>query len=534
MKRLLKKGRIIDGSGKPSFAGSVLLEEGKIADIITGETDIPFDGQVIDCTGKVIVPGFIDAHSHNDWFAARKDPMPYFLPFLEQGITTQVVGNCGFSPFGYEKNTPYKHLLGSGLFKTGEEYGDYSTFAGWCEAAARTTPVNLIPLQGHGSVRIGLSGYENRPLTGEEMKKRDEKLRESLEQGAFGLSLGLQYEPDRYAPNEELEAAARLVAKYNGVLTVHSRAASSSSTSYQPPVGGEPHNLRALKEMIELAGKTGVRLQYSHLLFVGESTWKTAEAALSLIRGARAGGVDICYDFFSMTFGVSVITVILPNWFLSLSPQMRKKRLNHLRLAFETEITKRALGFSFQDIQVAWAGPGGEAITGKRISEIARQWNMKELDTYLKVVEMSEGKGRVNMYRYYNDEILLKLMQDEHSLFMTDAWIEENGVQNAASYVGFPKFLELARQKKPITLEKAVQKMTGATADRFSVDKRGYLKQGYFADVTVFDPERIQAKGDLPQAPEGIEHVFVNGVHVLVNGRTEAGRIIGCGSVLKK
>jgi len=129
VKTLLKNGKIVDGTGRPSFEGAVLIEGEKIAEIIRGSaSSANFDGEVVDCTGLAIAPGFIDAHSHNDWFAARQNPLPFFKPFLEQGITTQVVGNCGFSPFGYEAGTPYKALLGSGLFHTGDARGDFSTY----------------------------------------------------------------------------------------------------------------------------------------------------------------------------------------------------------------------------------------------------------------------------------------------------------------------------------------------------------------------------------------------------------------------
>ena len=158
MKTLLKNGVLYDGTGEVPQEGSVILEGGTITGVLRGAAPEAFDGAVINCSGKAIAPGFIDAHSHNDWFAARPDPAPYFVPFLEQGITTQVCGNCGFSPFGFEAGTPYYNLLGSGLFEMGETFGDYSTFAGWRAAAEKTTPVNLVPLQGHGSVRIGLAG----------------------------------------------------------------------------------------------------------------------------------------------------------------------------------------------------------------------------------------------------------------------------------------------------------------------------------------------------------------------------------------
>ncbi len=534
MKTLLKNGKIFDGTGAAAQTGSVILEGDAITDVLYGDAPETFDGRVIDCAGRAIAPGFIDAHSHNDWYAARKNSAPYFIPFVQQGITTQVCGNCGFSPFGFETGTQYYDLLGGGLFEMGETFGDYSTFAGWRAAAEKTTPLNLVPLQGHGSVRIGISGYENRPLTPGEMKRRNAKLEESFDQGVFGLSYGLMYEPDRYAAWDELDEAARITAKRGGILTVHARACSAASTSYNPPIGGEPHNVRALKEMIDLTRRTGVRMQYSHLIFVGKSTWRTVEESLKLIDQARAEGLDIAYDLYSMTFGVSVITVVLPSWFLSLPKEKQHSFAARARLAVEIAVTKHALGFNFGDIQIAWAGENLTDICGMRISEIAKLWKMNELDTYLKIVEASEGKGRVNMYRYYSEDIIRQLMRHEPSLFMTDAWIEANGVQNASAYGCFPRFLQLSRETQALSMEATIRKMTGAVADRFGIANRGYLKAGSAADIVIFDPEHVASQGDSCERPVGIDAVFVNGMQVVKDGVADEKALVGAGHVLRR
>ncbi len=534
MKTLLKNGMLYDGTGTAARPGSVVIENETIMDVLTGEVSDSFDGDIVDCKDKAIAPGFIDAHSHNDWFAAKREPVPYFLPFAEQGITTQVSGNCGFSPFGFEAGTSYYHLLGSGLFEMGQTFGDYSTFEGWRTAAERMTPLNLVPLQGHGSVRIGLAGYETRPLTSEEMLRHNAKLEESFDQGVFGLSFGLMYEPDRYATWDELDEAARITARRGGIVTVHSRAQSAASTSYQPPIGGEAHNVRALKEMIELTRRTGVRMHYSHLIFVGKATWRTVDESLDLIDKARAEGLDFSYDMYAMTFGVSVITVILPSWYLSLPPEKQKSHAVRARLALEIGVTKRVLGFDFGDIQIAWAGEGNEAFCGKRITELAAEWKTSPLSAYLRVVELSDGKGRVNMYRYYNDDIIQKLMRHEPSLFMTDAWMEACGIQNAAAYGCFPKFLQIARDTQTLSLEAALRKMTGAAADRLGLPNRGYLKPGFAADITVFDPAAVAAQKDDCARPMGIEAVFVNGVQVVKSGAADAAVLKGAGHVLTR
>ncbi len=534
MRTLLKNGRVIDGSGRPAFEGSVIIEGKKIARVIEGPCPSDFDGEVVDCTGLTIAPGFIDAHSHNDWFAARQDPIPYFKPFAEQGITTQVVGNCGFSPFGYEAGTPHLALIGGGLFQAGEAGSDFGSFAGWREAAEKKTPLNLAPLQGHGTIRTGICGYENRPLTRDELARRDSVLEQSLEQGAFGASFGLMYEPDRYATAEELESAARIVAKYNGILTVHARALSAASTSYSPPFGGRPHNLRALDEMMALARRTGVKLQYSHLIFVGESSWKTVDESLELIDRFRAEGYDFAYDLYSMTFGVSVITVVLPSWYLSMPPAKRSSPWARLRLAAEVSLTKKILGFGFEDIMIAWIGEGYEALCGKRVSEIAREWKMSELDTYIKLVELSQARGRVNMYKYYHEDIVTRLIRHKPSLFMTDAWIEEKGVQNASAYGAYPKFLALSREGRGLPLEETVNKMTGAVADRFSLKGRGYLREGCAADITVFNAATVAHNGDEPVRPRGIEYVYINGKKVVSGGLADESTMEGSGTVLQR
>lgn len=534
MKRLFYNATIIDGTGSPAYQGYVVTQDDTIEAVSGGLAPADFDGERLDCAGLTLAPGFIDAHSHNDWFAARRNPLPFFIPFAEQGITTQVVGNCGFSPFGYDAGTPYKHLLGSGLFQVGDAQGDFSSFAGWCDAAASLTPLNMVPLQGHGPMRIGICGYENRPLTAQETKRRDAILEQSLTDGAFGASFGLMYEPDRYATADELEGAARIVAKHGGVLTVHERACSAASTSYNPPFGGRPHNLRALDEMIELTKRTGVKMQYSHLIYVGESSWKTVEESLRLIDKARAEGCDFCYDLYSMTFGVSVITVVLPSWYLSLPPEKRRSRATRLKLRAMIGVTVKLLGFGFSDMLVAWIGKGHEALCGKRVPEIAREWGVSELDAYIRLVDLSEGRGRLNMYRYYNDETITRLIRHEPSIFMTDAWIEEQGVQNAAAYSCYPKFLAWSREGKGLPLEATIRKMSGAVADRFGINGRGYIKPGCAADLTLFDAARIANIGDEPVRPEGIDSVYVNGRRVVKNGAADEAALPGAGTVIRK
>lgn len=525
MKTLLRNGKIVDGTGANSYTGDVLIDEDQIVKI--GKELVDAADRVLDCTGLCIAPGFIDAHSHNDWFAARQNNERFFAPFLEQGITTQVTGNCGFSPFGFDSDTKHRQLLGSGLFTIGDAEGETATLPEF-EGAIKNLPVNIVPLYGRMSGRIGICGYDSRRLTEDELKHLDETIEQTLRDGAVGVSFGLMYEPDCYAPYDELKRAAEICAKHGKILTIHGRACSAASTSYSPPFGGRAHNLRALDEMAQLARDTGVKLQHSHLIFVGEKSWKTVDEALTAIDKLNAEGLSFRYDSYSLLYGASVITVVLPTWYLSLSKEKRQSRFTKLRLAVEIGVTKRILGFDFSDIVVTWIASGQEALVGKTVSEIAKEWKVSDLEAYIRLVELSEGKGRVLMHKYLTNDILLRLMRDKNCLCMTDAWVEEEGKQNPACFMCMPLFLKLARENN-ITLEYMINRMTGAAAERFCIKDRGLIKENFFADITVFNDKKAAPGASDEGRPIGIEYVLINGEIAVENGafiKGNAGRML--------
>ncbi len=511
---LLRGGTLYDGTGGAPFQADLLMESGRIA-ALGKDLPVPPDARVLDCQGLIITPGIMDAHSHNEFFMG--DGAAFFEPFALQGVTTQVGGNCGFSPFGYEKGTPHQSLVGGGLFHVNGK-GDASSFEGFAQANP-AAPLNLATLVGHGTLRIGLSGYENRPLTKEELSKLCAKADACMAQGAFGASLGLMYEPGRYAPFEELKALAQVVKDHGKVLTIHARACSAVSTSYGLPFGGPPHNLRALQEAIDLCQQTGVKLQFSHLIFVGRRSFGTVDRCMKMMDEVRGKGYSFLFDMYACTFGASVITVVLPTWYLPLSLEKKRSAAVRARLALEIGVTKKLLGFDFSDITIAYISPEHRAYEGKTVSQIAKEEGVSDLDAYLKLVDLSQGHGRVLMDRYYTQEIIERLAQHPGVLYMTDAWVEQSGVQNAAAYGTFPRFLQLARDKKIDPLPVAIRKMTGATADRFGLKERGYLKEGYAADVSCFDLDRLEGNVLRPEPPKGVVHVFVNGVPVVEGGK---------------
>ena len=512
MKTLLQHGRIYDGTGAEAFTSDILIENDKI--LAVGQNLSCEDATCIDLAGKSISSGFFDAHSHNDWFAAKQNPQPYFEPFVRQGITSFITGNCGLSMTGFSKDSPFVDKVGAGLFHMDDLTGVYHDIDALFAAIDGNTPLNIASLSGHCTARASGTGYSNRPLTEAETADMLSLLEENLKQGACGVSLGLMYEPGLYAPKEELRKVAELCARYDRPLTVHPRACSAVSMAY-PELLGRPHLLRALDELEEITQGLNVKLQYSHAIFVGTSSFKCKDELVANIERMRRNGVDAMFDIYAELLGVSVITAVMPVWYQALSPAEKRKFFNKFRFGVLAYATIVLLGFGFDDIQIAYIGPGYEAYEGKTVHQIAKEKKMNDLDAYLMLCEQSNFAGRVNMGPYSTPKIISELSRHENVLYMTDAWIEENGVQNPATYDCFPKFLHLSLNGKGDTMPNTVRKMTGAVADRFSIKDRGYIKPGYFADLTVFDETALKDGTPDQSKSFGIERVYVNGKLVL-------------------
>ncbi len=517
MKTLLKNGTIYDGTGAAPYVGDLLLEDDTILEVAK-QISAPAD-RVIDVQGRQVCPGLIDAHSHNDFFYDREDAEKFYRPFLEQGITTQITGNCSFSPFGVDPDTPYRDKIGGGLFDALAP----CSFAEFKRRAEGRLFVNLVPLIGQGSVRAGIAGYDPKSFTPEQIQQEIAHVREAMEGGAFGGSFGFMYEPDRYAKEDEILAFAREIAKYDGIVTIHPRACSIVSADY-PLLTKKSHLELGLDEAVEIMEKSGCKLEYSHLIFTGQRSWKLLDKMLATFYREREKGYPIAYDNYAFHYGASVITVVFPEWYAQLSPEEAKKPINRFKLQLTILMYRKVLGIDWDDMVVAYISDEHPEYEGKTIPQAAGEEGLSNLDMYLKLVELSGRAGSIYLGKYYNDEIVRRLMEDELSVFMTDAWVEEKGLQNIAAFQTFPQFFLLAK-RYGIPTEKIVRKMTGATADRYGIPNRGYLKPGCKADVTVLNIGAMRVDEKKPDArPTGIEYVFVNGQPVLENGSYVGGR----------
>ena len=522
MRTLFKNGTIIDGSGDKPYVGNVLIEDDRIVEVapeISSDAD-----KTVDISGYQICPGLIDAHSHNDFFYDRENAEKFYKPFIEQGITTQITGNCSFSPFGVDPDTEFKDKIGGGLFDTVRP----CSFAEFKERAKGNLYVNIAPLIGNGSVRAGMTGYDPTPYTKEQIEKELEHVREAMEGGALGGSFGFMYEPNRYSKPDELIAFAKEIAKYDGILTVHPRACSIVSADY-PLITKKSHLEMGLDEVIDIMKQSGCKLEYSHLIFTGARSWKLLDKMLDVFHKTREEGYEIAFDNYVFHYGASVITLVFPEWYAALPKEECSKPMNRFKLNLTILMYRKVLGIDWDDMVVAYISDDHPEYEGKTVLDLANAAGMKPLDMYLKLVEESGRAGTIYLGKYYNDEIVKRLMEDDLSIFMTDAWVEEKGLQNIAAFQTYPQFFILAK-KYGMPIERIVRKMTGATVDRYDIKERGYLKPGYKADITVIDLDHMKVNEKVPDTkPEGIMHVYVNGRAVVENGQyvsAKAGEVI--------
>lgn len=541
---LLKNGTVIDGSGKPAFKGHVLIHGDRIKSVVKNEnlpeSDLVAD-TVIDAAGNVIAPGFIDMHSHSDWVLPGDDHDLALKCLPEQGITTIIGGNCGFSPAPISENM--RLLLDSSHFKLmNDRLMDYcwNSFEEYLDRIEKARPiVNTAHQVGHASLRLGQAELHQRVLSEDEINGCLKSLDQSFEEGACALSFGLGYEPGMYSSLAELEAFCRAAASADKPVTVHLKALSRMSPTYSP-FYLKAHNVRALKEIIEIARKTGVRLQISHLIFVGRNSWSTAETCLEIIEKERMHGMDIRFDAFPYTFGNTTINAVLPYWFLSRLPQAYNSPWARKILRAELALGFKLVGFSYEDFQIMDAGVDKwQDLNGLRVVDIASKWGVSPFDTMLKLSEESQGQTVVLFHSYSGEpgreQVMENVLKNDLCLFETDALTRYRGFPNPAALGTFPKILgEYVRRRQLFSMENAIWRMTLASAERFGINDRGVLASGKKADVVVFDPETIDetpAQGTQPaDRPKGIDHVFINGQHAVQNGEylgdVRAGEVI--------
>lgn len=525
---LLRGAVIVDGSGDAAFNGHVLIEDEMIGAVVKEGQEVPPADTIIDASGLAVAPGFIDMHSHADWLLPLADHPELVKCMLEQGVTTLVGGNCGISPAPVNPLT-LGHLKDFASITMARDFDfTWKTMAEFLDNVDETEPVvNLAELVGHASIRYAEADTRRGAMKPEETKRCLDRVRRSFEEGACGLSFGLGYDPGMYSPLDELSALCSAAAEAGRPATVHLKAYSRLSPCY-PLTTLQSHHTKALGEMLEIAKRTRVKLQLSHFIFVGRKSWPAAPESLAMVDKAREEGVDVMIDAFPYTCGNTTIHAPFPYWFLAMLPDGYKNRVARARLRAELEVGFRLVGFMYKDFQVMDAGvPGWEDLNGLTIVEIAQKWKTSPFNAMLKLAEASKGATLMLFHTYSgepeNQKPIEAVLSHDLCLFETDVALKDKGYPNPASRGTFPKILgEYVRDKKLFSLESAIKRMTSASAERFGLKDRGLLAKGSAADIVVFDRDKI---ADTPPAgkkpagkPKGIEHVFINGRHVVKNG----------------
>ncbi len=493
----------MDGTGGPARDGDVLLEEDRI--VAVGDVAPNSAEKLVDCRGLVIAPGFIDSHTHSDLqvLEGRTEK-------LRQGVTTEVVGNCGFSAYPPAQPAEDLRAFANGIF-CGDDYWGWPDTTAYLRAVEQSRTANVYSLAGHGSLRIAVAGPRQGALTVREMDLMEGLLDEAFDAGATGFSTGLMYAPGSSAPTAELERLCRLTAKRGKIYTSHIRTYFSGL-------------VEAAEEQIKLALRTGVRLQISHLQAVGAANWPLQAVALERIEAARHEGVDVEFDCYPYVAGSSVLTQLLRKvrWTAE-SMQCWScwpMRSDGSRLRKRWRRTCRGAGATSSS--PPWTARRMHPRWGRTLADLATERKAAPTDVVFDLLR--EEHGAVNMLCFnQSEENLRASLQHGLATVISDGFYVK-GRPHPRLHGTFPLLLgEMVRERRWLRLEEAVHKVTGKPAERYGMTQRGTLTVGNFADITIFDASEIgsAASYESPQIPPtGIRHVFRNGEQVVLPATT--------------
>lgn len=521
---LIKHGKIIDGTGNPWFRGDILIDDGYIKNISQDIANKDVD-EVIDASNLIVSPGFIDIHTHSDVTVlySRGENI------LTQGVTTHVVGNCGFSMTPMNPNTNKNDESYEQLKSTLSMMDSIITFYSLSDylegLKTKGIPINIIPLIGHSMLRIYTLGLENKPPTESEMKEMKQVLEEEMKAGAFGMSTGLDYPPGSFAKTDEIIELCKVVKKYNGIYTTHFR--------------GFPNGLvRATKEAIEIA-RSGISVEINHFKPFG--FWPgDIRKAYKHVEKARANNLDVTFDVFPHASNSTFLLVLVPPWIylsnnkIDIPSAIETLKQSVTDEALRSKIYKEMdlISKSFLKIndledwkKVYINAPRSKEYNGKTVYQNAIE---KECEPKQVVIDvLIEQEGSVNgTYLSMTEEDNIITITHPLTMFASDGRIipenDPNYFPNPYANGCFTQVLgKYVREQNLLVLEDAIRRMTSYPAQKLGLKDRGLLREGYFADVTIFDPDTIidKATYENPRLySEGVAYVFVNGELALKNG----------------
>lgn len=525
---LIVGGHILDGSGSPWFAGSVAVKDGRIVEV--GRLPNASARRVIDATGLIVAPGFIDLHSHSDYTLLVDGTAQ---SKIRQGVTTEILGESSsagpvLGPAAAEFDKALRPL---GIQR------DWTTLSEYFARVERQgTSVNIASYVGSGQVRECILGNENRPPTAEELEKMKALVGQAVREGAIGLSSGLIYPPNMFAKTDELIELAKVAAQYGGIYATHIR-------------GEGTHGIQAIDEAIAISEKGGLPAHIFHFKMDGRVNWGRMVEQVRHIQAARDRGVDITVDQYPYIAAMTGLEMCLPPKYLEGTSEQIVARLKdpQARAEIRKAIATGLPGWEDNEVKSVggWHGvlvasfqkPENKKYEGKRMDEVAKLMGKDPLDALCDLL-ISEGGSA--------DAIYFSMSEQDVRLAMRQPWVGVGSDGTAVNpemtfagkphprfYGSFPRVLGYyGRDQKVLTLSDAIRKMTSFSAQITGLTDRGLLRPGMAADITIFDPETVVDKATFEnplQYAVGIPYVIVNGVVVIDKGQhtgAKPGRVL--------
>jgi len=488
---VIRHGRVVDGTGNPAFFADVAVKDGRIVRLGRVEGK---GAKEIDATGLVVAPGFVDVHTHADEIPGQPQPEN----FIRMGVTSIVVGNCGGSELDVGK-----------FYRESEKNG---------------VSVNVTTLIGHNTVRAAaMGGSFDRVPTAGEMAKMKDLVDRAMQDGAVGLSTGLIYLPGVFAKTDEIVELAKVVTPYGGIYASHMRYENARIKE-------------ALDELFRVAREARLRAEVSHIKLSGENAWGRADEILAHIEAARASGLDITQDQYAYTASSTKMRQLIPDdafdggheKFLAMLADPVKKADLVARMK-QHIMTRGRQDYAYA---VVASFRHDTSINGMNILEAAQKLKGSDsLEAQIEVIlDLEKNGGAQGVFHGMNEADLQKFLRHPNTMVASDSGLRDFGkdVPHPRGYGNNARVLgRYVRELKVLTLEDAVRKMTSLPARTFRFDRRGELREGYWADITLFDPEKIGDPATFREPHHyavGLPWVLVNGVPVIANGERTAAK----------
>lgn len=498
MDLFIKNASLIDGTAKPVRKANVGIKENKI--VYIGKENFSAK-RIIKANNYILAPGFIDTHSHSD-FTILADPLAEGK--ITQGITTEINGNCGISAFPLlgeclERRLPEINTLNIKAWNDINEYIELLK-------EARPT-LNLAFLCGHGNLRGSVIGYKNLPANREHLIKMKKLLKQHFSHKIKGLSTGLIYPPGIFADTEELIEISKVVRYFKGIYVTHMRSEGDRLLS-------------AVEETLLIGRNAKVPIHISHLKTSGKENWWKIEALMTTIEASLREGIRVTADRYPYIASATDLDAFLPSWIVEGSREEIINRLRSLRVRREIKEYLRSKGENFlQSLIISDVlFDGDKRFEGKRLSDLT---NLENCSNFIADILIRSNLYVGVIYFGMNEENLMKILSKPYVMIGTDSaarcsnGITAQGKPHPRGFGSFPRFLrKYVLEKKIMSLEEAIRKITFLPAKTFKIEKRGLIKEGYFADLVIFDPSEIEdsATFESPfKTAKGVKYVIVNG-----------------------